>query len=143
MVLTEETQQEIGERAREKVIGQTQNVYGEKTTIGQTEIYVKKVGEKARKAAVGETSSRATKTETRTAAGGGACGEGTRGCEDDAGGVRIWGERGRRRHGGRSGWGNNGRGGSIHLAISKTAERCDLPSTDVYRVGRHSGERRG
>ncbi len=71
------TQLEIGERARETAIGQTQIFYREKTTIGQTKIEGGKVGEEGRKAAVRETSSCTTKTETRTRElEGVGCGEG-------------------------------------------------------------------
>ena len=75
-VLSEETQLEIGEGAREKVIGQTQRFFREKTRMGQAKIDVEKVGGEARAAAVGETSSRVTKNETRKRGLGGAnCGE--------------------------------------------------------------------
>ncbi len=61
-------------------------------------------------------------------------GRGSRAGEGGSGSTRGSGGRGM----GGGGW------ASIHLANSDTAERCDLPSTDVYRrVGCQPGERRG
>jgi hypothetical protein len=58
-------------------------------------------------------------------------------------GRRVGGGTGEVAGGGMCGGGWGG-GASIHLATSKMAKRCDLPSTDVYkRVGCQPGERRG
>jgi hypothetical protein len=45
----EKTRQELGERAREKEIEQTQKLHREKTMIGQVKIDVEKVGGEAQK----------------------------------------------------------------------------------------------